>query len=95
MERIENFRRERISKKKGKMKNREGIKVNMILRERRMLEENKDFEERDDQRFRSISIGILLAKFVADILQNLFLIDLVIWKTVHSHTIADNIKGQR
>lgn len=43
-----------------------------------MLEENKDFEERDDRRFCSISVGILLTKFVVDILQNLFLTDLVI-----------------
>lgn len=60
-----------------------------------MIKENKGYEKEDDQRFCLVSVGILLTKFIADTLHNLFLIDLVIWETAHSYTIAINIEGQR
>lgn len=47
----------------------------MILgddRERRMLEKNRDVEERSGRRFCSISVGILLTKFVADFAKSIF-----------------------
>lgn len=54
----------------------------------------RKIEEEDNRRFCSVSIGILLTKLVADILQNLFLTDLANWETVHI-TIAGNIEEQR
>lgn len=64
-------------------------------REEWVVEENREYEEGDDRKFCSFSVGILLTKFVADILQNLFLTDLVIWKIVYCYIIVDDIEGQR